>query len=402
MTVPSGSSPMVAAVMRLAIESGPERVLTEVVAAAAELTGAHYAALAIYDGGVIRRFVHRGVSEQTAAALGHPPAGRGLLGELAVASVPVRLADLTADPRFGGFPPGHPPMRSFLGIPVVGGGRRHGNLYLADDEVGLFTGRDEETLATLAVSAAAALDNAERVAAERGRARAEAAARVAAERRVLQEQMLARILDAQEAERARVSRDLHDEIGQALTSVLLGLRLVDRGGHGAATDPQELADRLAEVRELVGDALTAVRRLAFELRPTVLDDLGLAAALRRLCDDVAARAGAPRVGLELNGLDGGARLPAPVETAVYRMVQEALTNVLRHADAHAVTVTASRGPSRLRIRVRDDGTGFDPATRSGSLGLTGMAERAVLVGGTLTIESAPGAGTTVSVEVPDE
>jgi signal transduction histidine kinase len=155
-----------------------------------------------------------------------------------------------------------------------------------------------------------------------------------------------------------------------------------------------------EVRELVAQALDEVRELAFELRPTVLDDVGLVAAVRRLVDNLTRRYGVP-VELVLDGLDDDRRLPPDVETVVYRVVQEALTNVARHAQASISTVTIIVDGEGMRASIVDDGIGFelgDAALRS--LGLSGMTERASLAGGRLEIASLPTQGTTVTLEVP--
>jgi signal transduction histidine kinase len=158
--------------------------------------------------------------------------------------------------------------------------------------------------------------------------------------------------------------------------------------------------RTTEVRDLVAVALDDVRKLAFELRPTVLDDVGLVAALRRLAHDMSGRFGVP-IALSFDGVDDDHRLAPEIETVVYRVVQEALTNVARHSRATRAHVSVGRHESELQVTVGDDGTGFDlDAPRAQSLGLSGMAERATLVGGRLGIRTAPGEGTWVTLEVP--
>lgn len=381
--------------LELTAEHDLDHILERMVHCAADVADARYAALGVYDDeGRIVRFVHWGLDAATAARIGRQPEGRGLLGEVIVASGPIRLADIGSDPRATGFPSHHPPMRTFLGVPVRVGERRFGNLYLTDKRGGgQFGEEDERLVVTLAAFAAAAIEAALLVTTER----ALAATR---ERERAQREMLGRVIAAQEAERARVARDLHDQIGQSLTSVLLGLRLVDGS---ISTDPPDLDDvraRTDEVRALVAEALEEVRQLAFDLRPTVLDDVGLVAALRRLAADLTERFGT-RIELHLDGLDDETRLPAEFETVVYRVVQEALTNVVRHARATRAEVEISVDEQRARARIVDDGLGFDvdPATLR-SLGIAGMRERATLVGGRLEINSAPGQGTAVGLEVP--
>ena len=399
----SGRSPTAedrsTALLRAALALSEHRELAEVLSliltSARSLAAARYAALAVYDEhGEIETFVHQGVDDSTASQVGAPPRGHGLLGELIIAGGPIRLDDIRTDPRFGGFPAHHPEIRSFLGVPVATSRRRYGNLYLGDKEAGqVFDEEDERLLGTLAAFAAAAIENVRLLDAERDLA-------AARERDRVRTEMLSQVIDAQEAERARVARDLHDEIGQSLTSVLLGLRLVEDSLARPDPDVEDCRQRTAEVRELVAEALRQARTLAFDLRPTVLDDLGLVTAVRRLVEEVGAK-GAPAVDLAVHGLDDESRLAPEVETVVYRVVQEALTNVLRHAAATSASVVVARDGQRLRVVIEDDGRGFDlDAAHRPSLGLGGMSERAALVGGSLAIDSTTGRGTTVRLEVP--
>ena len=389
------------AALELAGEHDLDQILDRMVQRAATVAEARYAALGVYDAaGRIERFVHFGLDPDTVARIGDLPQGRGLLGDVIVADGPIRLADLAVDPRSCGFPAHHPPMRTFLGVPVRVGGRRFGNLYVTEKrDGGEFDAEDERLMVTLAAFAACAIEAALLVATERERAGAVAELAAARERARAQTEILGRVIDAQEAERSRVARDLHDQIGQALTSVLLGLRLVDSSlPDGPQAD--EVRSRTDEVRELVAQALDEVRQLAFDLRPTVLDDVGLVAAVRRLADDLTRRFGV-RVELALDGLDDDRRLPPDVETVVYRVVQEALTNVGRHAEASVVTVLIAADGEGMRASIADDGVGFDldgGALRS--LGLAGMAERASLAGGRVDIASVPTEGTTVTLVVP--
>lgn len=389
------------AALELASEHELDQVLERVVRCAAEVVGAQYAALGVYDAdGRIERFIHHGLDAESVARIGDLPSGHGLLGEVIVANGPIRLDDISAEARSCGFPPHHPPMRTFLGVPVRMAGRRYGNLYLTEKHDGeQFDEEDERLVVTLAAFAACAIEAALLVAAERDRAAAVAELVAAEERTRAQREVLARVIDAQEAERARVSRDLHDQIGQALTSVLLGLRLVDGSIPSDAAELSDARDHIAEVRELVAQALDEVRQLAFELRPTVLDDVGLVAAVHRLAEDLTRRFGVG-VDLRLDGLDDDRRLPPEVETVVYRVVQEALTNVARHAGATTASVHIGVGAGSLRAVIADDGVGFVVGDAHRSLGLAGMSERASLVGGHVDITSAPTEGTTIALEVP--
>lgn len=395
----------VGALLRASLAIGSEfeleRSLGCVVESAAQVAGARYAAIGIYNSeGEIIRFVHHGVDEETAARIGPLPKGHGLLGEVIVARGPIRLDDISADPRSCGFPPSHPTMCTFLGVPIARGGRRYGNLYLTEKIGGTaFDAEDEALVVTLAAFAASALENARLLEAERAEAVALADLAAAEARDRVRQEMLGRVIVAQETERARVARDLHDDIGQALTSVLLGLRLVETALDGDQIALTDARSRLAELRELIADALRSTRQLAFELRPTVLDDVGLLPALERLVANVAERGGL-QVDLAAGAVDGDARLPPTVETVVYRVVQESLTNVVRHAHARRVSIMLGRRGSTLRVVIEDDGVGFDAATLEGTLGVRGMVERALVIGGSVEVGSSPDGGTAVVLEVP--
>jgi signal transduction histidine kinase len=395
----------IGALLRAALSLGSELELdsglSRIVESAAQVASARYAALGIYgDDGEIARFVHYGIDEETVALIGGLPQGRGLLGEVIVADGPIRRDDIAADPRSCGFPPHHPPMRSFLGVPIARGGRRYGNLYLTEKMGGIaFDAEDEALVVTLAAFAAVALENARLLEAERVEAVALVDLAAAEERNRVRQETLGLVIAAQEAERSRVARDLHDDIGQALTSVLLGLRLID----GALDDDQlvvaDLRSRVGELREVVVSALHGARQLAFELRPIVLDDVGLLPALERLVAHAIERSEL-RVDLTADVLKGAKRLPQQVETVVYRVVQESLTNVVRHARAQRVSIVVAVRDRRLRAVVEDDGVGFDPAATERTLGLRGMSERASLAGGWVEVTASLEAGTTVVLEVP--
>lgn len=207
-----------------------------------------------------------------------------------------------------------------------------------------------------------------------------------------------RILQAQEEERQRVARELHDEAAQALTSLLVRLRLLER-----ARTPEEAQARVGELRELTATALEEVRRVALDLRPKILDDLGLVAALGWRVDEFNA-ANAAQATLRVEGIDH--RLPRTLELVFYRVAQEALNNAARHANANWVDLTLSLNDS-LCLEVVDDGEGFDTnASRlngqgqRGGLGLLGISERMGMIGGDATIESALGKGTRLRITAP--
>jgi two-component system, NarL family, sensor histidine kinase UhpB len=199
------------------------------------------------------------------------------------------------------------------------------------------------------------------------------------------------VLQAQEGERARLARDLHDEANQALTGVLLRLEAT------AQDAPPGLRDELRETQSVATRAMGELVRLARELRPVALDDLGLAAALRTQVAEFGRRAGV-RTSLSLPS--GGVEdIGADEQLVVYRVVQEGLSNVARHAHAHTVRVEVERPAGGTVVRLADDGTGFTPGREAPGLGLTGMRERAVLAGGRVDVASAPGRGTTIELRL---
>ncbi|MEA2448340.1 MAG: two-component system, NarL family, sensor histidine kinase UhpB [Thermoleophilaceae bacterium] len=199
------------------------------------------------------------------------------------------------------------------------------------------------------------------------------------------------VLQAQEEERRRLARDLHDEVNQALTAILLRLEALS---HDA---PAELDDEFGEVKRLVNQAMSELLQLARQLRPTALDDHGLVPALATHVRRFASQTG---IDADLRTRGHASELEADQEIAIYRVAQEALANVARHAGASRVEVDFDVGTEALELRVRDDGCGFDASGRGTGLGLDGMAERARLVGGELTIESHIGRGTELVMRVP--
>ncbi|HLZ29542.1 MAG TPA: sensor histidine kinase [Chloroflexota bacterium] len=219
------------------------------------------------------------------------------------------------------------------------------------------------------------------------------------EHRGLLQKRSEQVLAAQEDERKRIARELHDETAQALTALLIRLKILEK----ARTAP-EIRDQIDELRELTAETLEAVRKLAVELRPATLDDLGLVAALEGYTDSYGARMPV-RMSFSAEGFDDrDGRLPPQVELVLYRVVQEALTNAAKHAGAHTVRVELCRRPDEVVAAVADDGAGFDVEdvmrSRERGLGLFGMQERLALVGGQLVIDSSPGHGTRIHARVP--
>lgn len=209
------------------------------------------------------------------------------------------------------------------------------------------------------------------------------------------QQLPRQILEAQEEERQRLARDLHDEAAQALTSLLVHLRLLER-----AHEPQKAQQHLQELRQLTAQALEEVRRVALDLRPTILDDLGLGAALEWRVDEFSKMHAIPAT-IDIDRL--GERLPRDIELVFYRVGQESLSNIARHAQAQHVAISLRRENGVISLEVADDGIGFDLASAStnkpGGLGLLGMRERMAMINGALTIESEPGNGTRIRATV---
>ncbi|MFC8833770.1 GAF domain-containing sensor histidine kinase [Streptomyces griseoincarnatus] len=352
-------------------------VLKTIVASARELLDAQYAALGVPDDhGGFAQFVVDGVSDEQWKAIGPLPRRHGILAAMLDDAAPQRLADVRRDPRFGGWPSAHPDLVDFLGLPVRDGDEVLGALFLANkncpkpDGACGFTEDDEELLGILAQHAAIALTNARLY--ERSR-----------------ELTIAE-------ERSRLAHELHDAVSQKLFSLRLtaqaAARLVDR-------DPARAKGELQQVAELAAEAADELRAAVVELRPAALDEDGLAATLRTQVQ-VLDRAHSARVTFTGHGVRA---LPAAQEEAVLRVAQEALHNALRHSGGSHVDVILERRGNGAVLRVGDDGDGFDPHTvrRAGRhLGLVSMRDRASGVGGRLTVESAPGKGTTIEMEVP--
>jgi signal transduction histidine kinase len=263
--------------------------------------------------------------------------------------------------------------RTGLWVPLLAGERAIGVIQV-HDKIGpdaRFSDTDLRLAETFGSRAAVAVDLSQRVARD----------------------SLRRVVDAQEIERRRLARELHDETGQALTSIVLGLKMLDE-----MVNEDKLHNAIAELREHVVTTLHDVRQLAVDLRPKALDDFGLGSALEHLTSTFAEQTG---IAVDLqNGL-GERRLPGEIETTLYRIVQEALTNVVKHAQARNISILLTPREAGVAAVIEDDGKGFDPERApEGRYGLAGMRERVALLDGKITIESNEGLGTTLVVEVP--
>lgn len=360
--------------LALGAERRTEAVLRVILDAARDLAEARYAALGVPDGdGGFSLFLTAGVDAATWAEIGALPRTHGLLGALLDQPAAIRLTDIRADQRFGGWPAAHPDMRSFLGVPISAGGEVLAELFLADKrDGGDFTDADQRLIETLAAHAALAVVNAQRN--ERAR-----------ELSVAQE-------------RTRLARDLHDSVTQTLFSLSLAAESAVAVAGPAV--PPALGEQLGRLRELAASALAEMRSLVETLRAADLEADGLAAALRQRVELLRRVHDVP---LSL-AVRGPVRLrDRTLEREVFRVATEALSNALQHAEAGRISVTLDTGGDAVRLVVADDGAGFDlAATRRTSrrLGLTSMRERAEALGGVLHVDTAPGAGTRVTLVVP--
>ncbi len=511
-----------------------ETLLRRVLDVARELTGARYAALGILndrrDG--LERFITVGIGTEVRRQIGDPPHGRGVLGVLITDPRPLRLPDVGDHPRSYGFPPAHPPMKGFLGVPIMIRGQAYGNLYLTEKQSGEFTEVDEESVVILADWAAIAIDNArlyagvearrseleravvsleattaiaravggetdlERVlelivkrgrslahartvaifledagelrlaalAGERGdpapelrleldsplygevfrsgrteRVRAGAAllvplsfrgnavgvlaafdpgaggefsiddehvmesfaasaATAVATAKSVAEDRLRHSIEASEQERRFWARELHDETLQGLAGLRVLLSSALQRGDAEALE-RAARDAIGHIEYQI----EALRALITELRPAALDELGLGPAIDSLVDRVAVVGGfevETELDLALERGDAPTRLVPEIENAVYRLVQEALSNISKHARADRVGVRVAERGEEITVEIADDGLGFDPSQRSDGFGLSGMRERVALTRGSLAVQSEPGAGTRVTAVLP--
>lgn len=362
-----------AATAAITAELSVDRVLQVIVDRVRPLVGASYAALGILgDHGGIDRFITSGIDDATRRLIGHPPRGHGILGIIIREGESLRLDDLMVDPRAVGFPPNHPPMHSFLGVPVTIEGRTIGRLYLTDKQDALpFSADDERLVEMFARHAGIAIHNA-RLHEELGHLA------------VLQE-------------RERIGQDLHDGIIQALYAVGLSLEDVAEIMHD---DPADAEARVERAIESIHGTIRDIRNFIFGLRPELLEDVDLGGGLANLVDEFRR---STLLSTELV-VEGSSDLDAEDAVQLLQLTREALSNVARHAEAHAVSVELAVHDGMLRLTISDDGRGFDPTASRGPAhhGLNNMRARAESLGGTLTMDSRPAAGTRVIFQVPLE
>ncbi len=336
--------------------------------------GSRVSVRAVFDGTRVIPLLAEARQEFEATA--HP-----ILHGLLTSGVAVLIPDIRAEPGWS-LPAEREVETSWMGIPLFARGTVLGVLSLFKREVGYFNDEHVKLAEAMSSQASVAVENA--ILFEQVR-----------ESTVRMRTLSRRLVEAQESERRSIARELHDEAGQALASLRFGLRLLERD----IDEGGSITERVAELKQRTDTIIDGLHTLAAGLRPAVLDHVGIEAALREYC-----RTAAARFGLKVRFKDLSAaseRLPTEVETALYRIVQEAITNVVRHARATRVDVLVERSGGHVRVMVEDDGIGFatDQVLGEDHIGLLGLRERAESLGGVLTVESAPGAGTTLVVEV---
>jgi signal transduction histidine kinase len=352
-----------------------ERVLQQIVDSVRELVGANYAALGIVgDDGRIQRFITSGISTEHRMLIGALPSGYGLLGTLIRDGVSLRIPDISRHPDSYGFPPEHPEMHSFLGVPVQAGAVTAGNFYLTEKQgAPEFSQDDQELVEMFARHAGIAIQNA----------------------RLHQDVQQLAVVD----ERLRISRDLHDGIIQSIYAVSLSLEDVLEL---IPTNQAEATARVDRAIDRLHTAIGDIRGFITGLGTGMGDGSGLRAALEVMAADLLGRTGID-VALDVTGASElDARLPPEANHELLQIAREAVSNVARHSGArHAALSLVVEGDEAI-LRIEDDGHGFDPEQRRGSghFGLANLRDRAAGVGGTLTIESGPATGTRIIVRLP--
>jgi signal transduction histidine kinase len=348
-------------------------MLKRIVQAAVDLVDARYGALGVLDdtGARLAQFITVGVDAETRAAIGHPPEGHGMLGLLIVDAKPLRLPDLREHPDSYGFPPHHPPMRSFLGVPILVRDDVFGNLYLTDKtSAEVFTDVDEELVVGLAAAAGVAIENA---------------------------RLLARVQElALLEDRERIARDLHDSVIQRLFATGLSLQ----GAAGLIrSDPATAVDRVEAAVDDLDVTVKQIRSAIFALEPL---SRGTRSGVRSQVLDLVRDSG-PALGFEPTVLFDGpvdSSTPEGLAADLLATLREALSNVARHARASRVDVTLAVDDAQLVLRVTDDGVGPPAADQTRGHGVDNMAARAADRGGSFAIRPTGASGTVVEWRVP--
>jgi signal transduction histidine kinase len=369
---------LVEAGLALASELDLDALLQRIADLASEVVGAQYAAVGVVgEDGLLLRFVYSGIDEETVKKIGHLPHGRGLLGALIEGGRPLRMREISEHPESYGFPANHPPMHSFLGVPIVVRQRIFGRLYMTQKHGSSEFSKDDERIAmTLAAQAGVAIENARLL--EEVKSRGEELA----------------ILE----ERDRISKELHDGVIQAIYSVGLSLQ----GAMGVVErDPEATKKRVDEAIGMLDNVVRDVRSYIFALQPKSVEERGIRAAIEELAND-----------LEVNALvettvqladDALGMIPQPAQADFIQITREILSNIARHAEASEVFIaSAVREGHAVVLTIEDDGIGFDPATVPRGHGLTNIEERARRMGGEIAISERRPRGTVHTVSVPGE
>jgi signal transduction histidine kinase len=367
---------LVQAGLVLASELSLPAVLQKIVELACEVSDARYGALGVLGvDGLIHEFVTHGVTEEERRAIGSLPVGRGILGVLIQEARPLRLTRIQDDPRSVGFPPNHPPMTSFLGVPVTVRGTVYGNLYLTEKRAGAeFTEEDERAVVTLAAQAGVAVEN----------------ARLWEENARIQEELkrLAVLED-----RERIAKELHDGVVQSLFAVGMSLQAME-----AVAPSEAVRARLEAAVDDVDRVIRDLRSYIFGLGPGGRADVELERALADLVDEFR-RGTELAIRLEVDA--EAASLLAGKAPDLLQVAREAISNAIRHANAQTLSVVLARRGSDVVLEVEDDGTGFDPgAARGKGHGLANLDARARALNGRLEIDSVASDGTIVRVLIP--
>ncbi|MPZ91434.1 MAG: GAF domain-containing protein [Actinobacteria bacterium] len=354
---------LVEAGMVLASEVDLEALLQRIADLAREVIGASYGAVGVLgEDGTLARFVYSGVDDHTAKLIGELPRGHGVLGVIIEEGRPLRLQEITDHPRSSGFPPNHPPMHTFLGVPILSRSTVYGRLYLTEKQDGSAFSKDDERIALMfAAQAGVAIQNA----------------------RLYDEVLSRRGSMAILEERERISKDLHDGVIQSIYSVGLSLQAA------LATLTQDpprtqarIDDAIAELDNVVRD----VRAYIFELKPNTDARQSVAGRIADLARNFEVNTlAAAHVDLNLGALEA---LESEAQSHVVQICREVLSNISRHAGATEVRITCAMHANGFVFEIRDDGRRFDPKRVNRGHGLTNMDERAQTLGGTLEIVEA--------------
>lgn len=379
-------SALVDAGLALAGDLDLDSLLQRIADLSREVLDAKYGAVGVIgDHGELTRFVYSGIDAQTADEIGDLPNGRGVLGALIEENRPLRLREISEHPRSFGFPAHHPPMNTFLGVPIVVRNRVFGRLYLTEKAEGAeFTKDDERIALTFAAQAGVALENARLVANYTA---------VALENERLTEALsdLA-VLE----ERERISKELHDGVIQSIYSVGLSLQ-------GSLTllkrDPSKAEERVEAAIAELDNVVRDVRSYIFELQPKMVEEKGFFAAISELVRDLEVNTLAHAT-IDLDEAACGA-IAATEKAHLLQFVRETLSNIARHAQASEVEVSCGVVGDHIELRIEDDGISFDPASVKRGQGLTNMEDRAVKLGGTLDITPREPKGTSHVLSIPD-